>query len=131
MSSTSQLTLICATWAMHMAQPMMIAQMATAILDTVTRRAPLACTSHSHVIPGTPAHKTVTLHGGRLHTSHISQRASGACTLQTQQAHRDQPLASAESPLQHFETYRWDKADAGCWTSVANKALTFGLMYLR
>ena len=43
MSNTSQLTLICATWATHMAQPMMIAQTATAILDTVTRRAPLAC----------------------------------------------------------------------------------------
>ena len=43
MSSTSQFTLICATWATHMAHPMMMAQTATAILDTVTRRAPLAC----------------------------------------------------------------------------------------
>ena len=47
MSSTSQLTLIWATCAMHIAQPMMMAHTATAILETVTRCAPLACRSHA------------------------------------------------------------------------------------
>lgn len=37
------MTLIAATWAMHMAQPMMTAHTHTAIRDTATRCAPSAC----------------------------------------------------------------------------------------
>ena len=43
MSSTSQLTLMLAICAMHMAMPMMMAHANTAILDTLTRCAPSAC----------------------------------------------------------------------------------------
>lgn len=64
-----------------MAQPMMTAQTATAIRDTVTKRAPLACTSYHHVTGGIPAYKKVALHGSRLH-SHTPQRALGARLLQ-------------------------------------------------
>ena len=49
MRSTSQLTLMPATCAMHMAMPMMMAQTATAIRDTLTRCAPSACKHALHV----------------------------------------------------------------------------------
>jgi len=40
----SQLTLMVAAWAMLMAQPIIIAQMPTLTLDTITSRFPEACT---------------------------------------------------------------------------------------